>query len=131
MRRDAPNAWPPLVLFAVEALQRSGVEGAAELAEELADRWLAANAAAWAATGAMHEKLDGRRCGGVGGGGEYAPQTGFGAAGGRPGRAVGQGRGRMGWRGFVSVGQRYGTSATAAAAAAGRRRGPPLPDGAA
>ncbi|GFR40764.1 hypothetical protein Agub_g1377 [Astrephomene gubernaculifera] len=75
---DAPNAWPPLVHMAIEALSEAQVPGAESAAAELADRWMRANLVAWHATGAMHEKYDGYKMGGVGGGGEYEPQVGFG-----------------------------------------------------
>lgn len=75
---DAPNAWPPLVHMVVEGLAASGVEGAPELALQLAATWVRANAAAFEATCHMHEKYSAAVPGGVGGGGEYGPQVGFG-----------------------------------------------------
>ncbi|KXZ44253.1 hypothetical protein GPECTOR_70g484 [Gonium pectorale] len=75
---DAPNAWPPLVHMAIEGLAESGTAEGATAASSLAGSWVRANLAAWQATGHMHEKLDATRVGGVGGGGEYTPQVGFG-----------------------------------------------------
>jgi len=75
---DFPNAWPPLQQMLVEGLDQCGAEGAAELAAELAARWLRSNLEGWAARGAMHEKYDATRPGCCGGGGEYTAQVGFG-----------------------------------------------------
>lgn len=75
---DAPNSWPPLVHMAVEGLERSGAPGAAEAAAGLARSYVAGCRAAWGATGHMHEKYDAMVPGGVGRGGEYVPQVGFG-----------------------------------------------------
>ncbi|KAG2442316.1 hypothetical protein HXX76_002402 [Chlamydomonas incerta] len=75
---DAPNSWPPLVHMAVEGLERSGAPGAAEAAAGLARSYVVGCRAAWRATGHMHEKYDAVVPGGVGRGGEYVPQVGFG-----------------------------------------------------
>ncbi|KAJ8764845.1 hypothetical protein K2173_010310 [Erythroxylum novogranatense] len=75
---DFPNGWPPVQHIVVEGLIRSSSQEARSLAEEMAMRWIRANYAVYKKTGAMHEKLDVQKCGQFGGGGEYAPQTGFG-----------------------------------------------------
>ena len=75
---DAPNAWPPLQQMLVEGFDRCGAPGTAELAAELAGRWLGSNLLAWEAEKTMHEKTDATRPGERGGGGEYTPQVGFG-----------------------------------------------------
>jgi alpha,alpha-trehalase len=83
---DFPNAWPPLQHMLVEGLNRSGGGAtSAALAERIAGAYLRAAAAGLAgAGGAMHEKYDARAdaadggAGRAGGGGEYAPQVGFG-----------------------------------------------------
>ncbi|KAG2498140.1 hypothetical protein HYH03_003898 [Edaphochlamys debaryana] len=75
---DAPNAWPPLVHMAVEALAEAGVPEGERAAAELACCWVAAAQVGWRTTGHMHEKYSAEELGGVGGGGEYAPQVGFG-----------------------------------------------------
>ena len=76
---DYPNAWAPLVHAIVEGLDACcGAEGAA-LARDVARRWLKSVAQILRRSGFMHEKYDARTIGGaVGGGGEYAPQRGFG-----------------------------------------------------
>ncbi|EFJ41727.1 hypothetical protein VOLCADRAFT_77459 [Volvox carteri f. nagariensis] len=75
---DAPNAWPPLVHMVIEAAAASGIADGRALADQLTDSWLHSNLTAWKATGHMHEKYDGYVLGGVGRGGEYEPQVGFG-----------------------------------------------------
>mmetsp|Transcript_2640 Transcript_2640/g.7939 ORF Transcript_2640/g.7939 Transcript_2640/m.7939 type:complete len:573 (-) Transcript_2640:216-1934(-) len=75
---DQPNAWPPLQYFIIRGLQRLRAPAAHDLARTLRSRWLDSNYRAWAATGAMFEKLDAFRPGVGGGGGEYEPQLGFG-----------------------------------------------------
>ena len=75
---DFPNAWPPLQQMLIEGLDRCGAPGAAELAAELAARWLRSNLLGWSESGCMHEKYDATRPGERGGGGEYTPQVGFG-----------------------------------------------------
>jgi alpha,alpha-trehalase len=52
--------------------------GGPALAASLADRWLASNWLGWQQSGAMFEKYDAFTPGEYGGGGEYAPQAGFG-----------------------------------------------------
>lgn len=75
---DAPNGWAPLQHMVVEGLACSGTAQGRELADTIASRWLSTNLAAWNATGHMHEKYNMLEPGKVGGGGEYAPQLGFG-----------------------------------------------------
>ncbi len=45
---------------------------------DLATRFLSSSYKAWVATGQMHEKYNASVIGGVGAGGEYTPQVGFG-----------------------------------------------------
>lgn len=85
---DFPNAWPPLQLFLIEAMdnlaQQSGSQRASWVSFDLARRWMTSNFCAWKLTskngtgGDMFEKYDVNRVGLPGGGGEYAVQTGFG-----------------------------------------------------
>ena len=75
---DWPNAWPPLQQMLIEGLSECGAPGGADLAADLASRWLASNHLGWQKSGVMHEKYDATRPGERGGGGEYEPQLGFG-----------------------------------------------------
>jgi len=75
---DAPNAWPPLQSMLIEGLEASGAPGSAELALDIARRWVGTCLVAWKATGFMHEKYDADEFGKGGAGGEYEPQVGFG-----------------------------------------------------
>ncbi|KZV45951.1 trehalase [Dorcoceras hygrometricum] len=75
---DFPNGWAPLQHMIVEGLVRCGSEKARALAQDIAIKWIRTNYLAFKKTGTMHEKYDVRKCGDVGGGGEYTPQTGFG-----------------------------------------------------
>ncbi|XP_073047892.1 probable trehalase [Primulina eburnea] len=75
---DFPNGWAPLQHMIVEGLVRCGSEKALAIAQETAVKWIRTNYVAFKKTGTMHEKYDIRKCGDIGGGGEYAPQTGFG-----------------------------------------------------
>lgn len=59
----------------VEGLTRSGSEEARLVAQDIAVKWIRTNYVAYIKTGAMHEKYDVDKCGGSGGGGEYAPQV--------------------------------------------------------
>lgn len=59
----------------VEGLARSGSEEAKLVAQDIAVKWIRTNYVAYKKTGAMHEKYDVDKCGGSGGGGEYAPQV--------------------------------------------------------
>lgn len=72
---DSPNGWAPLHLFAVEGLKRYGY---LQLADEIRQRWLDVNEAVFAKHHKLVEKynvIDGE---GLGGGGEYPLQDGFG-----------------------------------------------------
>ena len=80
---DFPNCWPPLVDFAVEALQKLAIKfegcGAEPLATDIATRFISTGYRGWLKDKQMHEKYDSRVCTGERGtGGEYLPQTGFG-----------------------------------------------------
>ncbi|KAL3638313.1 hypothetical protein CASFOL_017684 [Castilleja foliolosa] len=75
---DFPNGWAPIQHMIVEGLVRSGSEKAKNVANKIALSWIKTNYVTFKKTGAMHEKYDVEKCGGHGGGGEYASQTGFG-----------------------------------------------------
>jgi alpha,alpha-trehalase len=71
---DEPNGWPPLQWIAVKGLRNYGH---ADLADDIAKRWIRENVAAYSASGKLVEKFDvtGK---GAAGGGEYPLQDGFG-----------------------------------------------------
>jgi alpha,alpha-trehalase len=71
---DRPNGWAPLQWIAVTGLRRYGHEA---LAQEIARRWIALVDSSYRRTGALHEKYD-IESAGIGTGGEYAAQIGFG-----------------------------------------------------
>lgn len=71
---DAPNGWAPLQWIAVAGLRRYGEIA---LADAIANRWLAMVEDQYLATGQLLEKYDVEQLG-VGTGGEYVTQTGFG-----------------------------------------------------
>lgn len=71
---DRPNGWAPLQWMAVAGLRRYGHDA---LAREIARRWVDTVEATFARTGLLFEKYDIEGAG-VGGGGEYEAQTGFG-----------------------------------------------------
>ncbi len=71
---DMPNGWAPLQWIAVLGLERYGH---ADLARDVAARWLATVGAAFAETGKLLEKYDIEDLK-PGGGGEYPVQDGFG-----------------------------------------------------
>jgi alpha,alpha-trehalase len=71
---DRPNGWAPLQWIAATGLRRYGQN---ELAAEIARRWVATVEVNFGRTGLIHEKYDVEECT-TGGGGEYAPQHGFG-----------------------------------------------------
>ena len=75
---DWPNAWAPTSHMIIEAIQAYAPREE-NYAKELAHAWLRTSHSVWTNTGYMHEKYD-VRVGhdGVGGGGEYVPQRGFG-----------------------------------------------------
>jgi alpha,alpha-trehalase len=87
---DWPNAWPPLQLLLAEGVARAGGPAGVALGKAMAGSYLRACVAGLAhqPVGAMHEKYDatveatldgGATCTrNAGGGGEYAPQVGFG-----------------------------------------------------
>ncbi|KAG1692779.1 hypothetical protein DVH05_024394 [Phytophthora capsici] len=75
---DAPNAWPPLQDLIIEGLQEAGTLQARALAKRLVRTWVKAGYVAWKKTGLMFEKYNAQQLGGVGDGGEYTPQFGFG-----------------------------------------------------
>ncbi len=72
---DAPNGWAPLQWIAYAGLQRYGLD---ELAEQVRVCWVRTNARVYRETGKMMEKYNVFGEGGVGGGGEYPNQDGFG-----------------------------------------------------
>jgi len=71
---DAPNGWAPLHWVAIEGLCAYGQN---ELADTIAQRWLAMVASHYDATGQLLEKYDVEQCR-AGGGGEYGTEIGFG-----------------------------------------------------
>ncbi|XP_026317027.1 trehalase-like isoform X2 [Hyposmocoma kahamanoa] len=75
---DYPNAWPPLQYIVMTGLAESGIAEATRLGQELATKWVRSNFEVWKKKRAMLEKYDATIFGGVGGGGEYELQTGFG-----------------------------------------------------
>ncbi len=72
---DAPNGWAPLQWMAVAGLNNYSHH---ELAETIAQRWLALNDKVFAATGKMMEKYNVEDLTKEAGGGEYTSQDGFG-----------------------------------------------------
>jgi alpha,alpha-trehalase len=77
---DQPNGWAPLQYLAIEGLRKFGE---ADLAHEIAERWIRRNAQGYADMGVLVEKYDVERSqethGEMGGsGGEYTLQVGFG-----------------------------------------------------
>ncbi|KAG7395849.1 hypothetical protein PHYBOEH_003095 [Phytophthora boehmeriae] len=75
---DAPNAWPPLQDIFIDGLLNAGTTKARLLAKRLIQTWVKAGLVAWQKTGLMFEKYNAQQLGGVGSGGEYNPQFGFG-----------------------------------------------------
>ncbi|XP_034249125.1 trehalase-like isoform X2 [Thrips palmi] len=75
---DFPNCWSPLQGILIQGLHNTGDHGAQRLALELARRWLAANYKGFMENHQMYEKYEVEIVGRCGGGGEYAPQAGFG-----------------------------------------------------
>jgi alpha,alpha-trehalase len=71
---DQPNGWAPLTWIAVNGLRRYGAQ---DLAQDLAQRWIATVSAFYDRSGRMVEKYD-VETGEAGGGGEYPVQDGFG-----------------------------------------------------
>lgn len=75
---DAPNAWPPEQDMIVEGLLAVNSARSHELARSLAKTWVKTSLTAWKKTGLMFEKYNATEVGGLGVGGEYFPQFGFG-----------------------------------------------------
>lgn len=72
---DAPNGWAPLHWVAIEGLRNYGYH---KLADEIKKRWIATNLAVFKEKAKLVEKYDVVGEGGLGGGGEYPLQDGFG-----------------------------------------------------
>jgi len=72
---DAPNGWAPLQWAAIEGLRRYGHN---DLADEISQRWRDLNKRVYATSGKFVEKYNVESDGGMGGGGEYVLQDGFG-----------------------------------------------------
>lgn len=62
----------------IEAAAGSGSKEGQDLAIDLATTWIRSNHLGYTQTGHMHEKYSAVQPGKSGGGGEYAPQVGFG-----------------------------------------------------
>uniref|UniRef100_K3WZ98 Trehalase n=1 Tax=Globisporangium ultimum (strain ATCC 200006 / CBS 805.95 / DAOM BR144) TaxID=431595 RepID=K3WZ98_GLOUD len=75
---DAPNAWPPEQDIVMEGLLAVNTQESHELARELMRNWVRTSFTAWKQTGLMFEKYNATEVGGLGVGGEYFPQFGFG-----------------------------------------------------
>ncbi|KAE9094833.1 Trehalase [Phytophthora fragariae] len=75
---DSPNAWPPEQDIVVEGLLAVNTTESHSLARELSQTWMQASLTAWKQTGLMFEKYNASEVGGLGAGGEYFPQFGFG-----------------------------------------------------
>lgn len=72
---DSPNGWAPLQWVAIQGFRNYGYH---ELADEIKHRWLRLNKAVFEVNGKMVEKYDVTGSSGLGGGGEYPLQDGFG-----------------------------------------------------
>lgn len=72
---DSPNGWAPLQWAAIEGLRRYGHD---DLADEIAKRWTELNERVYATSGKFVEKYNVDTVDGLGGGGEYVLQDGFG-----------------------------------------------------
>lgn len=72
---DAPNGWAPLQWAAIEGLRNYGHN---DLADEIARRWIELNEKVYAASQKFVEKYNVESADGLGGGGEYVLQDGFG-----------------------------------------------------
>ena len=72
---DSPNGWAPLQWVAIQGLRNYGYH---DLASEIRRRWLGVNEKVFAAEGKLIEKYDVMGATGLGGGGEYQLQDGFG-----------------------------------------------------
>ena len=72
---DSPNGWAPLQWVAIQGLRNYGYHA---LADEIKRRWLAVNEKVFRQKGKMIEKYNVLDESGLGGGGEYPLQDGFG-----------------------------------------------------
>lgn len=72
---DAPNGWAPLQWIAIEGLRNYGHH---ELANEIKRRWVRVNMKVFTEKHKLVEKYNVEAVGGLGGGGEYPLQDGFG-----------------------------------------------------
>lgn len=72
---DAPNGWAPLQWVAIEGLRNYGYH---KLADDIKKRWVAINLKVFAEKGKMVEKYNVTDSSGLGSGGEYPLQDGFG-----------------------------------------------------
>lgn len=72
---DAPNGWAPLHWIAIEGLRNYGYHG---LATDIKNRWIKLNTKVFAAKHKLIEKYNVAGKSGLGGGGEYPLQDGFG-----------------------------------------------------
>jgi alpha,alpha-trehalase len=72
---DAPNGWAPLQWITIRGLENYGH---AELAREIAERWIQLNKDVFRRTGKLMEKYNVEDTNLEAGGGEYAGQDGFG-----------------------------------------------------
>ena len=72
---DSPNGWAPLQWTTIQGLRNYGYH---ELADQIANRWLKLNEAVFKKTHRMVEKYNVTGGSGLGGGGEYVLQDGFG-----------------------------------------------------
>jgi alpha,alpha-trehalase len=72
---DAPNGWAPLQWVAIEGLRHYGYH---QLADKIKHNWVETNIKVFKEQGKMIEKYDVESESGVGGGGEYPLQDGFG-----------------------------------------------------
>ncbi|CAI5715537.1 unnamed protein product [Peronospora destructor] len=75
---DSPNAWPPEQDIVVEGLLAVNTTESHNLARELSQIWTRTSLTAWKQSGLMFEKYNASEIGGLGAGGEYFPQFGFG-----------------------------------------------------
>lgn len=72
---DSPNGWAPLQWATIQGLRNYGYD---DLAKKIRDSWLGSNEKVFGKYHKMVEKYDVVNPGVIGGGGEYAPQEGFG-----------------------------------------------------
>lgn len=72
---DAPNGWAPLQWVAIEGLRNYGYH---KLADDIKERWVAINLKVFTEKGKLVEKYNVTDTSGLGSGGEYPLQDGFG-----------------------------------------------------